>query len=156
MGTAGWKLQRRKEEELSALSQTTVLLPSYDCHGHPELSGEEAHFIRGRSLSHARDAQLFIFWSKSNRECKLSFIISSKHKRCRKKYPIRNCYFTINYKETAHLNWETKIYCKTYSINLLLFATSKILFCHVCLPSLLREKTIKSKKSYTATCTLST
>lgn len=84
MGTAGWKLQRRKEEELSALSQTTVLLPSYDCHGHPELSGEEAHFIRGRSLSHARDAQLFIFWSKSNRECKLSFIISSKHKRCRK------------------------------------------------------------------------
>lgn len=81
MGTAGWKLQRRKEEELSALSQTTVLLPCYDCHGNPELSGEEAHSIRGWSLSHARSATFFFLllllsWSKSNRECKLSFIIT--------------------------------------------------------------------------------
>lgn len=73
MGTAGWKFQRRKEEELSALSQTTVLLPSYDCHGHPELSGEEAHFIRGRLLSHARDAQLFYFLFKIKQEMQIKF-----------------------------------------------------------------------------------
>ncbi len=60
MGNEGWELKWRKEEELSALSQTTLLLPSYDCHGHPELSGEEAHSVRGKvkSSSQAHDAQL--------------------------------------------------------------------------------------------------
>lgn len=63
MGNAGWELNWRKEEELSALSKTTLLLPSYDCHGHPELSGEEAHIVRGKvkSFSQAHDAQLLFF-----------------------------------------------------------------------------------------------
>lgn len=62
MGTAGWKLQRRKEEKLSALSQTTVLLPGYDSHGHPELSRKEAHFIRGRLTSLSKKKLLKLFF----------------------------------------------------------------------------------------------
>lgn len=40
---------RGEEEELSALSQTTVLVPRYDCYGYSAISWEEADIVWGKN-----------------------------------------------------------------------------------------------------------
>lgn len=50
-GSARWRMgaERGQEEELSALPETSVLLPGYDRHGDPELPAEEAHSVPGKT-----------------------------------------------------------------------------------------------------------
>lgn len=51
--------QRREEEELSAVPETTVLLPCNDCYGHSEVPREEADFIWGKNVLMCLSAQYY-------------------------------------------------------------------------------------------------
>lgn len=48
-GTGEEQHKRGQKEELSALSQTAILVPRYDCYGYSEVTWEKADLVGGKN-----------------------------------------------------------------------------------------------------------